>query len=191
MLDDTFAQNHRTRQLLQRITLALKEYEALQSNLMKSLGLPLRNLPPELLDAFSHDPSSMTAGTRRHRGWRAVEDIHARLARQRETFQIFMEVAAESRIFPEPTSGLNQSITTLLRSLETLENRRISAVLRAQEVVQVSARVKSIHANVKAEYNNTVSHTSVVYPEVSVNFPFYCQPVNSCILPISFLKSLH
>jgi hypothetical protein len=169
LLDETVAQNQRIRQLLHRVANGLREYESLQSNLMNALGLPHRPLPQELLDAIGHDPASVTGPTRRFRGWRAVEAVQARMARQRETLRIFLSVAAESGGFPEPASGLDKPVEALIQSLDALESHRTEIAAKAQHVTEVLTRVKAMHAEVKKEYNDTLSHTSVIYPEVRVS----------------------
>jgi hypothetical protein len=137
---------------------------------MKSLGVPYRNLPQGLLEAFSHDPSAGL--TRSSRGWEAVEDIYSRLARQREAFQDFLtttELVAPSTL----GSVLRDPITNLLQSLETLEVYQLQIVIKAREVADTLSKVKTVHAAVKANYNGTLSHTSVVYPEVQLTLPFF------------------
>jgi hypothetical protein len=150
----------------QRIASALKDYDSLHSNLMKSLGLPYRSLPHELLETFSHDPSSVTGNTRRNRGWRAVEDIQTRLDRQRETFRTFRSVAAESGILLELTTHLDEPILPLLQALDELESHLTMLASKASEVEEMTTSTKNLHALAKAEYNSTLSHTSVVYQEV-------------------------
>jgi hypothetical protein len=155
----------------QRIASALKDYDSLHSNLVRSLGLPTnRSLPHELLEAFSHDPSSVTGNTRRNRGWRAVEDIQTRLNRQRETFRIFRSVAAESGILPESTTHLDEPILPLLQALDELENRLTIIASKANEVEEATTSTKNLHALAKTEYNSTLAHTSVVYHEVYTAF---------------------
>ncbi|KAH7930400.1 hypothetical protein BV22DRAFT_1078943 [Leucogyrophana mollusca] len=166
MLEDMKAQNHRLRQRLQRTASDVREYESLRITLKKTLGVPHRSLPPELLDAFSHDPSSVTSSTRRQRGWRAVEDIHNRVVRQRETFRIFLEVAKEDGISAHD-SVLDEPISTLMDHLQALENERQSIDGKATEVTDMLMKVKATHATVKTQYNETLSHTSAVYPELS------------------------
>jgi hypothetical protein len=139
----------------------------LQSSLANSLGLPYAALPPELLDAFSHDPAAVVGATRRYRGWRAVEDIQRRLLRQRDTFRAFLSVAADSGTFHTPGNVLDEPLTVLQQSLEVLESHRKNITSRAEEVAGVLTSVKAMHGSVKAHYNDTLSHASVVYPEVS------------------------
>lgn len=160
------ARNHRIRQMLQRVAASIREYDLLQRNLMKSLDMHHENIPSELLDAFSHDPAAVTGATRRYRGWRAVEDIHGRISRQRDTFDIFLAMAQEQGFSP-PDSAFDRPIATLSQTLDKLEDHRKATVIKTREVTGILTRVKGIHASVKTEYNETLSHTSVVYPEVS------------------------
>jgi hypothetical protein len=158
------SRNQRIRQALQRVAAGVREYDLLRTNLMKSLGVPHRSIPTELLDAFSHDPAAVTGATRRWRGWRAVEDIHNRITRQRETFRVFLTMSQDR--FSPPDSVFDRPIATLSQTLETLEGHREANVAKAREVTGLLTSVKGIHASVKTEYNDTLSHTSVVYPEV-------------------------
>ena len=159
------AQNQRNRYLLQRIAGGIKEYEVIQSKLSKTLGLTYSPLPPELIDAFSHDPAVITGATRQKRGWRAVEDIHSNIARQRDTVRTFLQQARDVEVAPPP-SVLDSPLKSLEQSLDALEQRRSIISQKVQEVSETLTRVKQIHATVKTEYNNAMAHTSSVYPEV-------------------------
>jgi hypothetical protein len=136
-----------------------------QAKLCKTLGLNYSPLPPELIDAFSHDPSVVTGATRQKRGWQAVEDIHTNIARQRNTVREFLEQARHVEVAP-PRSVLDSPLKSLQQSLDALEQRRGMISQKVQEVIETLTRVKQEHAVVKTEYNNTMSHTSSVYPEV-------------------------
>lgn len=164
LLGDAMSRNHRIRQALQRVAAGVREYDLLQTNLIKSLGVPHKSIPTELLDAFSHDPAAVTGATQRWRGWRAVEDIHNRITRQRETLRIFLSVSQDT--LSPPDSVFDGPIPALSQTLETLEGHREACVTKAGEVAGILTSVKGIHASVKTEYNDTLSHTSVVYPEV-------------------------
>jgi len=161
------AHNHTIRQFLNRVAAGVREYDTIQANLMKLLGIPHSNLPQELLDAFSHDPAAVTGATRRSRGWRAVEDTHHRLTQQRDAFRKFISTAASTGIFPVPGSVLHDPIESLLQSLQALDSRQQEIATKTVEVADVLAKAKTIHATVKTQYNGTLSHTSVAYPEVS------------------------
>lgn len=165
LLEDTMARNHRIRQALQRVASGVREYDMLQTNFMKSLGMPHRGVPTELLDAFSHDPAAVTGATRRWRGWRAVEDIHNRIIRQRETLRIFISMSQDR--FSPPDSVFDEPIAALSQTLEKLESHRDTTATKAREIAGILTSVKDLHASVKTEYNDTLSHTSVEYPEVS------------------------
>lgn len=135
---------------------------------MKSIGIPYQNLPSELLDAFSLDPAAVTGNTRKLRGWRAVEDIHDRLMRQREAFQKFLADSDAIRGTTPSGSVLEAPISVLTDALKKLETHNELIENKAQDVAQLLGKVKGIHATVKAQYNETLSHTSVVYPEVGL-----------------------
>ncbi|KAA1468019.1 hypothetical protein DENSPDRAFT_927033 [Dentipellis sp. KUC8613] len=167
ILDNTIAQNHRNRQLLQRIAVGVKEYEAVQSRMAKIFGHSYVSLPPELLDAFSHDPAVVTGSTKWLRGWRAVENIHDHISSQVDTVQAFLHQMAEQPEVTRPASLLEGPLSSLQRSLEALEGRRASIIERSQEVEDTLLRIKELHTAVKTTYNKTLAHTSSVYPELS------------------------
>ncbi|OBZ68484.1 hypothetical protein A0H81_11449 [Grifola frondosa] len=168
MLEEILSQNYRTRHLLQRVGASVREYDSVQAGLSGLLGMPYAKIPADVLEAFTHDPSAVTSGTRRFKSWRAVEDIHDRIVRQREVVQTFAAsissereaVAPERNIFEEP-------ITSLTRSLKQLKQERERLILQGGEVEEALRRVKRVHATVKKEYNDTLAQTSLVYPELS------------------------
>jgi hypothetical protein len=150
---------------LQRIAGGIKEYEAVQAKLSKSFGLDYTPLPPELIDAFSHDPSVVTGATRQKKGWQAVEDIHNNIARQRNAVRVYLQQARRVEV-PPPPSVLESPLKSLRQSLDTLEQRRGIIIRKVQEVTDTLTRVKRLHTAVKADYNSAMGHTSSVYPEV-------------------------
>lgn len=164
LLEEATAHNYRIRQLLNRVSASVKEYESIQSSATRA-SLSYENLPKELLDSFGHDPAAVTGATRRLRGWRAVEDIQQRLQRQREVFQAFI---SHSRERPVPSHcALGDSILHLTQTLEVLESHKKSIASTAQRVTDLLESVQEVHVEVKADYYDTVSHTSVLYPELS------------------------
>ncbi|TFK30875.1 hypothetical protein FA15DRAFT_662938 [Coprinopsis marcescibilis] len=165
LLEESNKQNHRIRQLLNRISAAVREYESIQNTSSKKPGVPHHSLPKDLTDAFSHDPAAVTGSTRRLRGWRAVEDIHQRIARQREVFHEFLAESPEKPGTSE--SVLSGSIEHLLEALGALEDHKLNISALTSEVSESLLRVQGLHNQVKNEYNQTVSKTSVVYPELS------------------------
>ena len=166
--DDTQAQNHRTRQLLQRVGANLREYENVQSRLAHLTGKTHTPIPQDVLDAFLHDPASVTAGTRRFKSWRAVEDIHDRISRQRNTLLGFAASPNQNEDEGDQFSVFDEPMSSLSASLEELEQRRQDIARKAEEVAEALISVKDIHANVKKEYNDVLAHTSLIYPEVRV-----------------------
>ncbi|KAH9178744.1 hypothetical protein EDB89DRAFT_2170981 [Lactarius sanguifluus] len=166
LLEGALAQNQRNRYLLQRIAGGIKEYEAVQLKMSKALGLTYDPLPPELTDAFSHDPAVVTGSTRQKRGWQAVEDIHDNIVRQRNTVQTYLQQTCDVEITP-PASVLDSPLQSLQQSLDALERRRGLISQKVQEVTETLARTKKLHTYVKTEYNNAMAHTSSVYPELS------------------------
>ena len=137
---------------------------------MKSLGIPHRTIPQELLDSLGHDPSAVTGATRRFRGWRAVEDTHHRLFQQRDTFQRYISATGRSGNRPPSQSVLRAPIESLLEALQILDSHQQEIATGAALVGEVLEQVKVVHAAVKRQYNDTLSHTSVLYPEVSHAF---------------------
>jgi hypothetical protein len=135
---------------------------------MVSLGITHKALPRELLDAFGHDPAAVTGATRRYQGWRAVDDIHRRLARQREVFRVFL--SHNNADMSISKSVLDDPISSLVLSLSELEVHNRVITRRAAEAEETLKSVQKIHASVKADYKSTSSHTSVAYPEVSPHF---------------------
>lgn len=110
-------------------------------------------------------------GTRRLRGWRAVEDICDRISRQRETLRSFAASIAHEEKPASSTYIFDGPIFTLSSSLEQLEHHRERIAREAEEVVATLARVKDIHSTVKREYNDVTAYTSLIYPEVSDSLP--------------------
>ncbi|KAK7059198.1 hypothetical protein VNI00_001825 [Paramarasmius palmivorus] len=167
MLEQYRAQNSRIRGLLNRIASGVREYEMCQSGLMNYLGLPYKGLPQDLLEAFSHDPAAVTGSTRRLKSWRAVDDIHARLTRQRAVFEEFLASDNGHGGFPVTHDVLQEPILALIQSLDQLEAHKVAIASKAKEVSELLRDTQQIHNTVKTEYNETLAHTSVVYPELS------------------------
>ena len=176
MLDDVKAQNHRLRQKSQRIASEVREYDLLQARLAQTHGIPYRCLPQELLDAFSHDPSSVTGRIRGQTGWEAVESIHARILRQREVFRVYLSVAED--ILSVPDSLLDQPMSSLMGALGEVGHEMEALTHKELEVANALAKVKSLHAQVRSEYNNALSHTSAIYPEVRSNYQLFHYVLN-------------
>ena len=170
VLEDTLSQNYRMRHLLQRVCTSVREYDSVQAGLSAILGMQYPKIPHEVLDAFLHDPSAITGKTRRARSWRAVEDIHDRIRKQQQTLQAYLHsqlldgdsIALPHKIFDDP-------VTNLMQVLDKLASQREDLARKAEEVSTVLKQVKSVQACVKKSYNDTLAHTSLVYPEV-------CQP---------------
>ncbi|KAJ7103322.1 hypothetical protein B0H15DRAFT_975630, partial [Mycena belliarum] len=168
LLDATITQNNRVRQLLNRIAVGVREYDEAQTSLSASLNVDHKRLPRELVDAFSHDPAAVTGATRKYQSWRAVDDIHDRLARQRETFREYLAHSSHADSSQASAKSiLADPISALMESLKTLDEQRREIAWRATEVSAVLKTVQTVHADVKAAYNGTLSHTSVIYPEIS------------------------
>lgn len=63
--------------------------------------------------------------------------------------------------------ALGDSILHLTQTLEVLESHKKSIASTARRVTHLLESVQEVHAEAKADYYDTVSHTSVLYPEVS------------------------
>lgn len=170
ILDDTTAQNHRIRNLLQQVGASIRDYDGVQSSITDALGISYPKIPADVLEAFSHDPSAVTSTTRYTSGWRAVEDIHERVCRQRETLGAFAMTMLSQ---PEdantsPQNVFHDPIASLKESLMDLERHQQRIATQADNVAETLARVKEVHRTVKKDYNDTLAHTSLIYPEVHI-----------------------
>ncbi|KAI0652002.1 hypothetical protein C8Q79DRAFT_935724 [Trametes meyenii] len=167
VLEDTISQNYRIRHLLQRVSASAREYDSVQGGLSDLLQISYPRIPPEVMDAFVHDPAAVTGATQRVRGWEAVEDIHARIQRQRDILQSFICCDLQDG-GPAPAANVfDHQIEGAIQALQQLASQREFLVRRAEEVTEVLKRVKVIQATVKKDYNDTLAHTSLVYPELS------------------------
>jgi hypothetical protein len=157
---------------MQRVAVDVREYELVCSSVMPALGIAYRSLPMELLDAFSHDPSAVTSGTRKRQGWRVVEDIYARVLRQREILTSFLSgVKTDADGVSIPENVLDNPISILMEKLQALEREREPLQEQADEVSRMLMEVRASHSTVKEEYNDAMSYTSAVYPEVDLYLP--------------------
>jgi DNA-binding transcriptional regulator GbsR (MarR family) len=142
----------------------VKEYDAVQRSAMGVLGGKHQALPKELVESFGHDPAAVTSVTRRLKGWRAVEDIHHRLVKQREIFSAF--ITLESHRNSDHESILDDKVSSLIRALSVLEERKAELAERSKDVERVLESVQDAYKDVKADYDKTVPLTSTLYPEV-------------------------
>jgi hypothetical protein len=141
----------------------MKDYDSLQ-NLVQDNIIVLPDVPKDLIDAFGHDPAGVTGSTRRMQGWRAVEDIYLRIHRQRQIFRSFFEAFEE--ILPIDLCPLDKPIETLEGLLQALKIQKAKISSDAETVSELLEFVREVHGKVKEDYNKTVSHVSVVYPQV-------------------------
>ncbi|KAF8140623.1 hypothetical protein EV363DRAFT_1393526 [Boletus edulis] len=154
-LEELRNHNHRLRHRMQRVAVDVREYELVCSSVMPSLGI-------------AHDPSAVTSGTRKRQGWRVVEDIHARVLRQREILTSFLSgVKTDTDAVSISENVLDNPISTLVEKLQALESEREPLQAQASEVSRMLVEVRASHSTVKEEYNDALSYTSVVYPELS------------------------
>ncbi|KAF9245759.1 hypothetical protein BU15DRAFT_85454 [Melanogaster broomeanus] len=155
-LEELKNHNHKLRHRMLRVSTVVREYESACSGAMPVLGVPYRSLPPALVDAITHDPSSVTSGTRRRRGWRAVEDIHERVLFQREIIRSFLS-AVKAAGLPALENVLDKPISTLMEKLQALETEREPLQEQADKVKGMLTEVKAVHVTVKDEYNEALS----------------------------------
>ncbi|EMD41889.1 hypothetical protein CERSUDRAFT_110441 [Gelatoporia subvermispora B] len=167
-LEDARYQNQRMRQILQRVGLSMKEFDATQTSLSEALEIPFEKIPSDVLDAFNHDPAAVTNSTRRLNGWQAVEDIHSRVQRQQDILRQFIDsLGDEDGILPISGSVFRDPIDSLANSLKDLEAHRNLLTSQAERTMETLTKVKQVHTLTKKEYKDTMSHTSLVYPELS------------------------
>ncbi|KAJ3795061.1 hypothetical protein GGU11DRAFT_688575 [Lentinula aff. detonsa] len=170
--------NTHIRSVLNHIAQRMREYEVCQQSFRENHhpGLEDRSdlsnltLPHELLEAFSHDPANVTSSTKRLKSYRAVDDIHHRLMKQRAVFREFLDQNQTSngtRSDADDEDILQDPIDSLLRTLKELEDHRMRIVDKEKEVSEMLRETQIVHAEVKKVYNDTLVHTSVVYPELS------------------------
>ncbi|KAI0082109.1 hypothetical protein K474DRAFT_1741672 [Panus rudis PR-1116 ss-1] len=167
LLEDMILQNHHTRQLLLRTAANVREYEKVQSGLAALLGLPYNQLSQEMLDALTYDPGIHISGARRMKSWRVIDESYERNIRQHSILQAFLGEISESFDHTALEGVFDDPIASLSESLEQLELQRQRIVREAETVAEQLTRVKSVHGMVKKEYNDTMGHTSLVYPELS------------------------
>lgn len=168
LLENARTHNQRIRHLLNRVSNSVKEYDTTQRTATNILGKKYQALPKELVESFGHDPAAVTGATRRLKGWRAVEDIHQRLMRQREVFAEF--VTTESRRTSDYGSILDDQISSLMHNLSVLEEQKVVLAERAKEVESALENVQNVHKEAKEAYDKTLSQTSALYPEVEHHF---------------------
>ncbi|KAL0951518.1 hypothetical protein HGRIS_008203 [Hohenbuehelia grisea] len=166
LLVEVNAQNSRIRSILNRTSTVVREHDHLLGDLSNRLGIPRQAIEQEIIEAFGHDPAAVTNSTRRLQGWRAVEDIHERVHRQRILLRRYLSGAHEEQL-QGSDEALGVPIASLLSSLTMLSAQHEELQVKAHEVGKVLNQVKSLHTEVKSEYNEALAHTSIVYPELS------------------------
>ena len=172
LLDEAIKQNSTIRQQLQRISTEFRDFAHVQKQLIELLNMPFPTVPPEMFDAISHDPAAMTGQTRRLKGWRAVEEVHCRINRQREMLSGFAAALTEiNSQLPRPRGIFDESLIGLMGSLSRLENHQEDLREKESAATQTLAHVRELHVLTKMEYNQTLGHTSHIYPEVPTVFP--------------------
>lgn len=166
LLEQSIAQNQRIRHILNRVALSIREYESAQTIFGTGVvSNPKNRVPLDVLESLGHDPANVTGATRKFQGWRAVEDIYFRLARQRETLSNYLASASTTSSFD--TSVFDSPIESLIQALDELASKKVEVGEKALQVSEKLDETRKMHATVKQEYNDTLAHVSVVYPELS------------------------
>ncbi|KAF9643854.1 hypothetical protein BDM02DRAFT_3175491 [Thelephora ganbajun] len=169
LLDEAVKQNSRIRQQLQRITAEFRDFTHVQKQLIELLNMPFPTVPPEVFDVISRDPAAMTGQTRRLKGWRVVEEAYCRINKQREMLSGFAAAMAEiNKQLPQPRGIFDESLIGLMDSLSQLEHHREDLRKKESEATQKLAHVRELHVLTKMEFNDTLGHTSHIYPELSL-----------------------
>lgn len=176
-LDAIKEHNQRMKYLLQSGTKSFVEFDDIHHFMADKLGLPYTRIPSDVLDAFNHDPAAVTGPTRRLSGWRAVEDIHLRLERQRDTLLLFTSALSDTiKPLALSSNGIyDDAISTLTDRLEQLHAERSSALQKVRRTNELVAKVKDLRDKLKPEFDEAGRYTSANYPEVDENTVcFYC-----------------
>jgi hypothetical protein len=172
LLDEAVKQNSRVRQQLQRIATEFRDFAHVQKQLIELLNMPFPTVPPEMFDAISHDPAAMMGQTRRLKGWRVVEEVHCRINRQREMLSSFAAALTEiNSQLPRPRGIFDESLIGLMDSVSRLEHHQEDLRKKESEATQRLAHVRELHVLTKIGFNDTLGHTSHIYPEVPTIFP--------------------
>ena len=155
------------RQQLQRIATEFRDFAHVQKQLIDLLNISFPTVPQEVFDAISHDPATMIGKTRRMNGWRAVEEVHCRINRQQEILSSFAATLTEinSRL-PRPRRIFDEPLDGLMENLSRLEHHQGDLRKKENEATQALAHVRELHVLTKLEFNDTLGHTSHIYPEV-------------------------
>lgn len=134
--------------------------------------MPFPTVPPEMFDAITQDPAAMTGQTRRLKGWRAVEEVHCRINRQREMLLSFATTLTEiNNRLPRPRGIFDESLNGLMSSLSRLETHQEDLRKKENAATQTLAHVRELHVLTKMGYNETLGHVSQIYPEVLTILP--------------------
>lgn len=92
---------------------------------------------------------------------------------QRDVLQSYVtSLAGLKGKLPLPTGIFDESIASLMESIGQLEKHRHGIIEKAEGVTDLLAHVREMHGIVKAEFNDTLIHTSHIYPEVRRSFGF-------------------
>lgn len=172
LLDEASKQNSRMRQQLQRIAAEFRDFAHVQKQLIDLLNIPFPTVPQEVFEAISHDPATMTGQTRRLKGWRAIEEVHCRINRQQEILSGFATTLTEiNNRLPRPKEIFDEPLVNLMGSLSRLENHQGDLRKKGSGATQKLAHVRELHVLTKLEFNDTLGHTSHIYPEVVIISP--------------------
>lgn len=162
------------KQLLQMAVKTISDYDELQRSMAEKLGMDYMQIPPDVLEAIWHDPSSATGHTRRARGWEAVEEVYERIQKQKIALRSF-PASLSGGLSPAtmPNGGIyHEHIVTLTSQLETIANDRVAIATQVKDMIPLLRDVKELRDQLKPELDETNKHTSINYPEVTIIFFF-------------------
>jgi len=156
------------KQLLHTAAKTIVEYDEIQRLMAEKLGMNYQQVPSDVLEAISHDPASATGDTRRATGWKAIEEIHERGAKQRAALDSFVATLSQG-LSPAtmPDGGIYHAhIETLTSQLEVIRNERHTIVAQVKRLVELLRDVKVLRDQLKPDLEETGKHTSINYPEL-------------------------
>ena len=155
------------RQQLQRISAEFRDFAHVQKQLIDLLNISFPTVPQEVFDAVSHDPATMTGQTRRLKGWRAVEEVQFQINRQQGVLSSFSATLTEiNNRLPRPRRIFDEPLDGLVEKLSRLEHHQGDLRKKENEATRALAHVRELHVLTKLGFNDTLGHTSHIYPEV-------------------------
>ncbi|THH09613.1 hypothetical protein EW145_g1894 [Phellinidium pouzarii] len=168
ILDALVSRNTQMRLLLQTTSRSIVDYDDTQYVMSERLGLSYSRLPPEVLEAFSHDPASTGGNTRRQKGWRSIEEVYLRRERQEDVLKAFVASIPESvmPLFLPNDSIYENAACNLTELVERLHNQRSTILSQVRQTNELLIKAKRMRDDLKPEFDETNRLTSANYPEL-------------------------